>query len=197
MNQSSPRSRNAAATREAILASAVAGFTRHGYDGIGVRDIAKDAGVTAMLVNRYFGSKEGLFTEVVDVVFAPPTMVPGDPGPATGLARSTAEALVGRTDPAAGQLGPFDLMLRSAANPRAAEIIRAGIEQHVGARFAAALDGPHASERAELGLSLLAGVWLLRTVIGTPALRETPAARLTEQVAAMLSVVVDPRPSPR
>ena len=60
-----PRPRNAAATREAILNSARAAFARAGYDGAGVREIAAGAGVTAMLVNRYFGSKEQLFAEVI------------------------------------------------------------------------------------------------------------------------------------
>src|SRR5438445_354828 len=60
--------RNAAATRQAILQSALIAFTRSGYDGVGVREIAKGAGVTAMLVNRYFGSKEQLFAEVVEVI---------------------------------------------------------------------------------------------------------------------------------
>jgi AcrR family transcriptional regulator len=50
-----PRARNAAATRQAILQSALVAFTQHGYDGVGVREIARAAGVTAMLVNRYFG----------------------------------------------------------------------------------------------------------------------------------------------
>ncbi|MFI5712251.1 TetR/AcrR family transcriptional regulator [Kribbella sp. NPDC051620] len=186
------RSRNAAATRQAILESAVTAFTKRGYDGVGVREIAADAGVTAMLVNRYFGSKEGLFTEVVDTAFAPPTMIPDNPEVPVRLARATAEALVARTAPGAEHLGPFELMLRSAANPRAADIIRAGIERHVGARFAAGLEGPDAQERAEVGLALLAGVWLMRTVIGTPALRDSQTPVLTDRLAAMLSVVVDP-----
>ena len=65
------RRRDAAATRQAILDAAFAAFTRFGYDGVGVRDIAQSAGVTAMLINRYFGSKEQLFAEAVDVAFEP------------------------------------------------------------------------------------------------------------------------------
>src|SRR5262245_63605292 len=59
------RQRNAAATRAAILQSARRAFARAGYAGAGVREIAGGAGVTAMLVNRYFGSKEQLFAEAV------------------------------------------------------------------------------------------------------------------------------------
>src|SRR5215475_9871861 len=121
------RQRNAAATRQAILDSAIDAFTRHGYDGVGVRDLAQDAGVTAMLVNRYFGSKEELFAEAVDVSFAPRTVLSDD---AETLAGDVAARLVDRTSPESDDLDPFLLMLRSAANPRAGEIVRDGVERH-------------------------------------------------------------------
>src|SRR5215467_11368748 len=82
---SNARPRNAAATRAAILASARQAFARGGYDGAGVREIAEGAGVTAMLVNRYFGSKEQLFGEVVartmerPVILAPGVLDSGNP----------------------------------------------------------------------------------------------------------------------
>ncbi|MFC0107934.1 TetR/AcrR family transcriptional regulator [Kibdelosporangium aridum] len=192
MSRTTPRPRNAAATRQAILDSAITAFTRHGYDGVGLREIAASAGVTAILVNRYFGSKEALFAEVVDVSFAQPTMVPREPADTAGLAALIADALVTRTASEADHLGPFELMLKSAANPRAAEIMRAGIEKHVGARFTAALSGAHAGQRAELGLALLAGTWLMRRIIGTPALRDGDRAQLTVQVTRMLAAVVEP-----
>src|SRR5262252_9033329 len=69
---STVRPRNAAKTRAAILTSARQAFARAGYDGAGVREIAEGAGVTAMLVNRYFGSKERLFAEVVADTMAAP-----------------------------------------------------------------------------------------------------------------------------
>ena len=62
------RRRDAAATREAILEAATRRFATQGYERAGVREIAADAGVTAALVNRYFGSKEGLFAEVIQRV---------------------------------------------------------------------------------------------------------------------------------
>src|SRR3978361_527894 len=69
------RPRNAAATRDAILVSACEAFARSGYDGAGVREIASGAGVTAMLVNRYFGSKEKLFAEVLADTMATPDIL--------------------------------------------------------------------------------------------------------------------------
>src|SRR5580698_11604578 len=122
------RRRNAAASREAILESARHGFARAGYDGAGVREIAESAGVTAMLVNRYFGSKEKLFAEVVAATMASPGILTEEittekPGLAT-FGRDVAEALVAKTAPGAIPLDGFLIMLRSAANERAAAIWR-------------------------------------------------------------------------
>ncbi|MFC6018240.1 TetR/AcrR family transcriptional regulator [Plantactinospora solaniradicis] len=185
---SPPRRRNASATREAILNSAVAAFTRAGYDGAGVREVAGDAGVTAMLVNRYFGSKEQLFAEAVDRAFAPRTVVGDD---LATLAEQVAARLVARTAPEAEDPDPFLLMLRSAANPRAAEIIRAGVQHHVGRHLTHLLPGPNAAQRAELLLSLIAGVWLMRIVISTDGLSEADPTWLTGQLRDLVQVIVD------
>lgn len=53
--------RNAALTRDRILASAQRAFSHSGYARAGLREIAAAAGVSSSLVVRYFGSKAGLF----------------------------------------------------------------------------------------------------------------------------------------
>ncbi|MEU1079693.1 TetR family transcriptional regulator [Streptomyces sp. NPDC005908] len=181
------RRRDAAATREAILAAAVVEFTDHGYARAGVRQIAERAGVTAMLINRYFGSKERLFAEAVDRSFAPPTVV-GDER--RGLTRDIAKRLAERTAPGAERLDPFLLMLRSAADPEAAEIVRRGVEAHAGARLAGLLDAPEEEVRAQLVLALAAGTWLLRAVVGTGALADADDDRLAALLGDMLAPVI-------
>ncbi|AZQ74932.1 TetR/AcrR family transcriptional regulator [Streptomyces luteoverticillatus] len=181
------RKRDAAATREAILAAAVVEFTEHGYAGAGVRRIAERAGVTAMMVNRYFGSKQGLFTQAVARSFAPPTIV-GDER--ADLAGAIAHTLTERTASDAERLDPFLLLLRSAPDPEAADIVRRGVEANVGARLAGLLDGPDADVRAQLALALVAGTWLLRGVVGTTALATADDARLIALLTDMLEPVV-------
>jgi len=85
-----PRRRDSAATREAVLLAAREVFTRLGYDRAGIREIAAGAGIDARLIGRYFGSKEKLFAEVVDIVFEKTLMM----GP--GQNQAAAQAL-GRT----------------------------------------------------------------------------------------------------
>ncbi|MFI2612949.1 TetR/AcrR family transcriptional regulator [Kitasatospora sp. NPDC018619] len=185
------RKRDGAATREAILAAAVVEFTEHGYAAAGVRQIAERAGVTAMMINRYFGSKEGLFAQAVDRAFAPPTVVGDEPA---GLAHALARALAERTARGAERLDPFLLLLRSAPDPEAAAILRRGVEAHVGARLAGLLDGPDAEVRAQLALALVAGTWLLRSVVGTTALAAAEDGRLADLLSGMLEPLVAAEP---
>lgn len=59
--RSAPQTRNAARTRQLLLEAARARFAREGYAAATVRQVATDVGVDASLINRYFGSKAGLF----------------------------------------------------------------------------------------------------------------------------------------
>ena len=184
------RRRDAAATREAILRSAISHFARAGYDGVGVRDIAGGAGVTAMLVNRYFGSKEKLFAEAVDTAFATPVFVAEDP---QALLSDIVTALVTRTEPAADTPEPFLILLRSVSNPRATEIVRDAIGRYVGTRLTRQLPGPAAGLRAEVALSVIAGVLLMRRVVVTPALETADADQLRAILLATLGpTLADP-----
>ena len=56
---------------DAVIAENV-GFARAGYDGVGVREIASDAGVTAMMVTSISGPKSSSdqLVTVLEAVFA-------------------------------------------------------------------------------------------------------------------------------
>src|SRR6266853_5974457 len=159
------RPRNAAATREAILQSALAAFSRHGYDGIGVREIAQAAGVTAVLVNRYFGSKEELFAAVVETAFAGRASI--FEGDSSLLAQRLTADVVTKCEKDAEWINVFFLLLRAAPNPRAAEILRDSIARHFERPLKALLRGPRARERAAMILAVIAGLSLFRQVIGS------------------------------
>jgi AcrR family transcriptional regulator len=174
------RRRDAAATRKAILKSARLAFARAGYNGAGVRDIAKGAGVTAMLVNRYFGSKEQLFAEAVaesmatTSVLAPQIMKPDASG------KAIATALVGITKSGETPLEGFQILLRSVSSERAAEIGREQIERHHQKHIAAALSGDLAPQRAAVMLSLIAGFQLMRQMMGLSALAKAEPQALVK-----------------
>src|SRR5260221_13620813 len=93
-----PRPRNAVATRDAILLSALRAFADRGFNGVGLREIAQGAGVTAMLVRHYFGSKEQLFSEVVARAVATPIILNQENIASGKRAEALATALVKMTN---------------------------------------------------------------------------------------------------
>jgi AcrR family transcriptional regulator len=183
------RARNAAATRDAILSSALMAFSRSGYEGVGVREIAEAAGVTAVLVNRYFGSKEELFSAAVEVAFSDSSLFEGEP---TLLAERLTEAVLAKTERGADAIDPLLLLLRSAPNPRAAEILRDSIAQHFERPLKSLLTGPSASERAVMILAFISGLQLFRKVLASKALNETTRSRLYASMKAMFERLIDP-----
>jgi AcrR family transcriptional regulator len=185
-----PRRRNARATRAAILASARRAFAESGYDGVGVRDIAHAAGVTAMLVNRYFGSKEQLFAEVVADTMATPTILTDHILSAPNPGEAIAGALVDLTSPGATPLDGFLILFHSASSKRAAEIGREQIELHHQKTMTAALSGDLAPERAAIVLSLVAGVQVMRQMIGLSALANVDPAVLRTILAPLFQQLI-------
>lgn len=185
------RRRNAAATRQAILASARAAFARAGYDGVGVREIAASAGVTAMLINRYFGSKEQLFAEVVAETMASPSILGSGILESPNAGELLAAAVVQLTKSTSTPLDGFLIMVHSASSKRAAEIGREQIEKHHQRTTTAALRGELAPLRAALVLSLISGVQIMRQMLALPALAEAEPAVLTQLLAPLFQQLIE------
>src|SRR5215468_4946904 len=121
------RKRDAAATRDATLEAATRRFATQGYERAGVREIAADAGVTAALVNRYFGSKEALFAEVIRRALDMAHLLQGQ---RANLADHLARVVVyGREDAQDGVLTPLLLLLHSATAPGAVKLFRRDLDR--------------------------------------------------------------------
>lgn len=179
------RARDAEATRDAILTSARKAFARAGYDGAGLRDIAAGAGVTAMMVNRYFGSKAQLFAEVVEQTQTQGSLIAGGIMDRPNPGRALAEALVKMTRADATPLDGFLITLHSASSPVAAEVGRDKITTHHLKTVTTALSGRQSAERAALILAMISGFQVMRQMIALPALsnaREGVLVDLLEQV---------------
>lgn len=186
------RKRDAAATRAAILASARKAFAAHGYDGAGVREIAAGAGVTAMLVNRYFGSKEQLFAEAVAATMAAPVILTKENLRAENFGETFTASLVALTKPGAAPLDGFEILLRSTgSSARAAEIARKEIEKHHHRNLTEALEGPDAAERAAIALAFVAGFQMMRQMIGLKALAKADPATLTALIAPLMTQLLE------
>jgi AcrR family transcriptional regulator len=175
------RKRDAAATREAILAAATHRFATQGYERAGVREIAADAGVTAALVNRYFGSKEGLFADVIKRALDIRHWMSGR---RANLADHLSRVVVyGQEDSGDRGHTPLLLLLHSAAEPGALELFRRDLNRNVLPLLAEQIGGDHAAVRAVMVMAQLTGFAIMHQVLRPKAF----AAARDEELMALLS----------
>ena len=174
------RKRDAAATREAILEAATRRFATQGYERAGVREVAADAGVTAALVNRYFGSKEGLFAEVIACALDMGHLLRDG---RANLADHLARVVVYGEDAPDGVLTPLLLLLHSAAEPRAIELFRRDLDRTQLRLLAEHIGGDDAEVRAAMVLAQLTGFAILHHVLRPEAFADAGG----EELVALLS----------
>jgi AcrR family transcriptional regulator len=82
---------SAAVTGERVMAAAARTFARHGYAATGIRQLAREAGLTPGALYHYMGSKEGLLVAIMrstiePIVTAANTLLRNAPRPEQALA---------------------------------------------------------------------------------------------------------------
>jgi AcrR family transcriptional regulator len=171
------RKRDAAATREALLAAAGSLFAERGFDRTTVRDIAQVAGVNQALLFRYFGSKEAVFEEVMAR------------GGRTLLATTRPEQLLEtalRSMLTHDRTGHPDYSLEAFLRSTGSNSAAAAIRRQLGDEYATALatltDADDADLRAELVLAWLFGIGLVRDVTGKGPLASADPDKICELV---------------
>lgn len=172
-----------AATRAAILQAARERFAVDGYDRATIRSIAADAGVTAAMVIRYYGSKGELFALTLEPGFAHLDL---GSAPREELGARFARAAL---DPWESGTNPGIAAVHRAAptHEEAAQIIQKYLDRQVVPALRAALpDDPHIEERAALVHSQGLGAFMARYI-----LRLEPLASMDyEEFAAAIGASV-------
>ena len=81
-------------TRTRLIESAILHFAAKGFDGAGIREIAKSANANSALVAYHFCGKEGLYLEALKAIFSrkvsPVSLLAGLPPPGSPGARKAA-----------------------------------------------------------------------------------------------------------
>lgn len=65
-----PKAEDAPAALDEILGAALRAFATHGYEGVSVRTLNRELGVSHNLIHQRFGSKQGLWYAAVDRAFS-------------------------------------------------------------------------------------------------------------------------------
>lgn len=182
-----PPARNAAATREKLLICARHRFLLESYENVSLRDVAGDAGVDVALIARYFGSKEELFRTVLGKEEGDWRELAAAPDLADYLADLCA------TDDSkdAEHIERLLIMLRSAASPQAASIVRSAFRSDVLEPFARVLGGPQSETRAAMALSILMGTTIVRTIMKLESAYTCEVGEFRKKLANLLGIALE------
>jgi AcrR family transcriptional regulator len=171
------------------LEAATRRFATQGYERAGAREIAADAGVTAALINRYFGSKEELFAEVIKRALDMGRLVGGG---GANLADRLARAVVhGGKAGGYGLLTPLLLLLHSAAEPRAIELFRQDLDRTQLRILAEQIGGDEAEVRAAMAFAQLMGFATLHYVLRPEAFAEARGEKLVALLSKGLAACIN------
>ncbi len=190
--------RDADVTRRALVRAARRRFATGGYRATTVRHIAADAGVNVALINRYFGSKEGLFEACMNRTV-------DELDPRTRTRPASVDEVIARLlthvveAPNADDPLQLLLLLRSSGDENADAIRRRTLE-HFTEQLAAAAgwsaETPESQPillRAQMAIALMLGLVMLRTATEVQPLASASAAQLTEPLEQVLRVLLDTR----
>lgn len=182
-----PRPRNAEATRAAILNAARERFARESYDDVGMRDVAGDVGVDAALVSRYFGSKEELFTAVLDSCSNGGELMDGE---RAEFGRRVAHELIFEPKKE-GKLKGLLIMLRSVGSAKAMELVQRTGSERFFDPFAVWVGGEDAAVRARLAAATIMGMAVSREITAGFGLTPQECERMAERMAGILQDIID------
>lgn len=166
-------------TREAILAEARRQFGDVGYRSTTLRSIARGAGVDARLLLHYFGSKQELFAESVELPIAPERVIAivfadGD----EHAARNAARLLVSVLEDPDSRRSLTGLLRAAVSEPEAAPLIRDLLTRRMLMPIASRLGGERPELRASLVAAQLVGLTVVRYVVGMRPLAEASREEL-------------------
>jgi AcrR family transcriptional regulator len=173
--------------RAQIAAAASRQFGQRGYAQTTIRSIAAEAAVDPSLVIHYFGTKQRLLSEVIDLGFDPKTIVASIiDGPTTERGRRLAVFVVDLLkNPRYG--AAFTALLHSATSePHAAVLWRERIQQSVFLPLAQELEMDHPELRAALAATQTFGLVVTYHVLKMEALVTLSDAELATHIAPTL-----------
>jgi AcrR family transcriptional regulator len=177
----------ASGTREAIAGVARRQFAELGYDRTSMRRIALEAGVDPTLVTHFYGSKQQLFLDVVELPFAPADVVTrllsGDPASAgERVARFVLQVL--ESEQGRGRV--IGIIRAATSEPVAARLIRDVLTRELLTPVAEAIGAGDARYRASLCASQMIGIALARYIVAIEPLASQPVDDVVAAVGPTL-----------
>lgn len=186
LDRAPPRRRDAQATRAALLEAAKAQFALLGYDSATLREIAAAAGADVALIKRYFGGKEGLFTEALKMSIGAGRWREWD---RESFPREVAAMMAGSPHGDEGRTQSFQFLLRAATSPATAPMLNVAVQERFLAAIRDWLGGEDGEARARVLAAVFIGFLVERLIRGEP-LRGREREVFIDRAAAMLETLV-------
>lgn len=167
------------ATRERLLAAAVAACVEHGFEGTTVADIAKRADVSAPAIYNHFGGK-------VELLVAAGRWALDRLGPQEGARLSpvaAARAFLADSFAETRRL-LSELHLAGQRHPEVADLLAKWHGDHA-AGWLRRANGPHAEAIVKTYFALLLGLCQIDSLVSLPA----PTAAIADRVEGLLCVL--------
>ena len=174
-------------TRAAILEAARRQFGERGYDRTSLRSIAGEASVDPALVSHFFGSKQRLFVEVVELPFDPAEtllgILAGDP---ETVGTRLAHLLVSLLENPEARARMTGIVRAAATEPEAARMVRELLMREVWAPAAELLGVDDAELRMNLVGSQMVGLVMARYVVEAQPLASLPPDEVVAAIGPTL-----------
>jgi AcrR family transcriptional regulator len=158
-------------------------FAEVGYERATFRSIARAAGVDPALVVHFFGSKAGLFREVMQL---PPAvadaLVQIADAPPDSSGRRLAELVVGALENPATRPVILGRIRCAGTHPEAAELVRETVTRDI-ARLTSAISRDRPDARAVLIGAQVVGIAVARYVVEVEPLASMPAPEVVDLIA--------------
>jgi len=181
------RPRGKPPTRESIVVAARTLFLERGYRRTTLRAVAEAAGVDPALIAYHFGSKKGLFADVMQFQCASALAVDDVLG---GEPATLPDRLI---DAVTELWEDSDFRQLTARGDEAAEVLREYLEHELLARLVEFLGGRDATARATAVVTILGGLIYTRYLNPLP----TPAALTPSEVRRVLTPALRAALAPR
>src|ERR1700689_3584084 len=170
--------------REQIRQAARTRFLAEGYRLVTLRSIAGDVGVDVALVSYYFGSKQGLFNDAMDLAASPGAIIDlaleGDLG---SLADRLIRGLLAIWDDPSTGAGLKAIATTAVSEPEVNRLISEMAEREIVTRLANRLPGDQARARASAFCTQMSGLILSRYLLHI----EPMASMAVDEVTAWLA----------
>ncbi|MGA5223801.1 TetR family transcriptional regulator [Streptomyces koyangensis] len=180
-------------TREQILDAARECFAARGYDATSVRRIAETAGVDQALVHHFYGTKEKLFLNALEIPMRmPEALAEAAAGDRAGLGSRIVLAHLRVWEDASARPAMMTTLRSAATHRSAAAVLRDYATETIREALGKVITGEDAELRVALIATTLIGLSLTRYLVRLDPVPEVSPGELAARLGPVIDLHLDP-----